>query len=68
MKSVGARHAPLPSYARSALPIAAARLLPADRRRDLMVAFVLVVWLMYTRVFWMLQALHLGAPSLGEEG
>jgi uncharacterized protein DUF2752 len=46
----------------SVLPIAPARLLPADRRRDLGIAFVLVVWLVYTRVYWVLQAVHLGAP------
>jgi hypothetical protein len=62
VRSAGARPASLPSFARSALPIAAARLLPADRWRDLAVAFVLVVWLVYTRVYWVLQALHLGAP------
>ena len=38
------------------------RALPADRRRDLLVAFALVVWLVYTRVYWVLHALHLGAP------
>jgi len=59
VRSVGAS---LPSSARGALPIAAARLLPADRRRDLLVASVLVVWLLYTRVYWVLQAMHLGAP------
>ena len=62
MRSVGARDASLPSFARSAFPIATARLLPADRRRDLLVAFALVVWLVYTRVYWILHALHLGAP------
>jgi Protein of unknown function (DUF2752) len=62
VRSVGAGHAPLPSSARSVLPIAAVRLLPADRRRELGIAFVLVVWLVYTRVYWVLQAIHLGAP------
>ena len=61
-RSAGARHAYLPSSARSALPLAATRLLPADRRRDLGIALVLVVWLVYTRVYWVLHALHLGAP------
>ena len=62
MRSVGARQAALPGVARSAGPLAVARLLPADRRRDLLVAFALVVWLVYTRVYWVLHALHLGAP------
>jgi uncharacterized protein DUF2752 len=62
VRSIGAGHAPSPSFARGALPIAPARLLPADRRRDLLVAFALVVWLAYTRVYWVLHAMHLGAP------
>jgi len=62
MRSAGARPAYLPSSARSTLPLAATRLLPADRRRDLAIALVLVVWLVYTRVYWVLHALHLGAP------
>jgi hypothetical protein len=47
----------------SAIPLSAARLLPADRRRDLAVALVLVLWLTYTRVYWILHAMHLGAPT-----
>jgi Protein of unknown function (DUF2752) len=62
VRSKGALHASLPSSARSAFPLAATRLLPADRRRDLGIALVLVVWLVYTRVYWVLHALHLGAP------
>ncbi|HEV2140948.1 MAG TPA: DUF2752 domain-containing protein, partial [Candidatus Dormibacteraeota bacterium] len=46
----------------SALPLVVTRAMPADRRRDLLVAFALVVWLVYTRVYWVLHALHLGAP------
>ncbi|HKC19438.1 MAG TPA: DUF2752 domain-containing protein [Candidatus Dormibacteraeota bacterium] len=38
------------------------RLLPVDRRRDLAIAVALAVWLLYTRVYWILQAAHLGAP------
>jgi len=45
-----------------AIPISASRLLPADRRRELWIALVLVLWLTYTRVYWVLQAMHLGAP------
>jgi len=62
VRSAGARGPSLPSSARRALPITAARLLPADRRRELAFAFVLVVWLAYTRVYWVLHAMHLGAP------
>jgi hypothetical protein len=62
VRSAGARHAYLPSSARGGLPLAATRLLPADRRRDFGIALVLVVWLVYTRVYWVLHALHLGAP------
>ncbi|HEV2477773.1 MAG TPA: DUF2752 domain-containing protein [Candidatus Dormibacteraeota bacterium] len=50
------------SLAGSALPLVVTRAMPADRRRDLLVAFALVVWLVYTRVYWVLHALHLGAP------
>lgn len=31
--------------------------------RDLGVAAVLVLWLAYTKVYWILQAAHLGAPA-----
>lgn len=40
----------------------AARLLPADRRRDLAIASALAVWLIYTRVYWVLRATHLVGP------
>jgi hypothetical protein len=46
----------------SAIPLAATRLIAADRRRDLAVALVLALWLLYTRVYWILQAMHLGSP------
>ena len=46
----------------SVFPVAYARLLPVDRRRDLAVAAALGLWLLYTRVYWILQAAHLGAP------
>ena len=62
MRSVGARHASVPSSARSALPLTVARLLPADRRRDVGIAFVLVLWLVYTRLYWVLHTLHVAAP------
>lgn len=46
----------------SSLPIGTARALPSDRLRDIAIASALVVWLIYTRMFWVLQAAHLGAP------
>ena len=46
----------------SALPVSLTRAVPADRMRDLGLALALVTWLVYTRVFWILQAAHLGAP------
>lgn len=42
------------------LPI---RMLAADRGRDIGIAALLVLWLVYTRVYWILQAAHLGAPT-----
>jgi Protein of unknown function (DUF2752) len=42
--------------------MSAARLLPAERRRDLAIALALVLWLAYTRVYWILKAAHIGAP------
>ncbi len=62
MRSVGARPASLPSSGRGGLPILTARVLPADRIRNLVFAGVLVLWLVYTRVYWVLHAAHLGAP------
>lgn len=46
----------------SALPVAFVRALPADRGRDLLMLAGLCVWLLYTRVFWILQAAHIAAP------
>lgn len=46
----------------SVMPIRMTRALPADRMRDMAVAGALVLWLVYTRVYWILQAAHLGAP------
>lgn len=42
------------------LPI---RILAAERGRDIGIAALLVLWLVYTRVYWILQAAHLGAPT-----
>ena len=44
----------------SAVPI---RLLATDRMRELGIAALLVLWLVYTRVYWVLHAAHLGAPT-----
>ncbi|HKW70342.1 MAG TPA: DUF2752 domain-containing protein [Candidatus Dormibacteraeota bacterium] len=44
------------------MPVALTRALPADRMRDLGLALALLTWLVYTRVFWILQAAHLTAP------
>ena len=46
----------------SSIPIALSKALPADRIRDLAIAGVLILWLVYTRIFWALQAAHLSAP------
>lgn len=39
------------------------RVLAADRMRDIGIAALLVMWMLYTRVYWVLQAAHLGAPT-----
>ena len=44
------------------MPIAFNRATQADRMRDLGIFFVLIGWLAYTRIYWILQAAHLGAP------
>ena len=46
----------------STMPIAFNRATNADRMRDLGIFFVLIGWLAYTRIYWVLQAAHLGAP------
>ena len=46
----------------STMPIAVNKATPADRMRDLGIFFVLIGWLAYTRIYWVLQAAHLGAP------
>ena len=45
-----------------AVPIAVHRAVPADRLRDLGIVFVLAGWLFYTRIYWILQAAHIGMP------
>ncbi len=38
------------------------RALPADRIRDLALLAGLLLWLLYTRVFWVLRVVHVTAP------
>jgi hypothetical protein len=45
-----------------AVPLSLTRALPSDRVRDLVLLGSLVLWLVYTRVFFVLQAAHLSAP------
>jgi Protein of unknown function (DUF2752) len=44
------------------MPIALTKALPADRMRDLALATSLVLWLVYTRAYFILHAAHLSAP------
>jgi len=46
----------------TALPISLTRAVAADRIRDLALLAALLVWLVYTRMFFVLQAAHLSAP------
>jgi hypothetical protein len=45
-----------------AFPVAITRARPAERKRDLTILAGLVLWLVYTRGFWALQAAHLTMP------
>jgi hypothetical protein len=45
-----------------AMPVTLTRAVPADRIRDLGLLAGLVVWLAYTRAYFVLQAAHLSAP------
>jgi hypothetical protein len=45
-----------------AMPLTLTRAVPSDRVRDLGLLAGLVLWLVYTRVYFMLQAAHLAAP------
>jgi hypothetical protein len=45
-----------------ALPIAITRAVPSDRARDLALLGGLVLWLLYTRLYWTLHATHLTFP------
>jgi len=45
-----------------ALPISITRAVPSDRWRDFAMLGGLVLWLVYTRIYWTLQATHLTFP------
>jgi hypothetical protein len=45
-----------------AMPVALTRAVPADRIRDLGLLAGLLLWLAYTRIYFVLQAAHLSAP------
>ncbi|HEY3085764.1 MAG TPA: DUF2752 domain-containing protein [Candidatus Dormibacteraeota bacterium] len=47
----------------SSLPLSVTRALPNDRLRDLGILLVLAMWLVYTRVYWALAAVHLTGPA-----
>lgn len=44
------------------MPVSLTRAMPQDRVRELTVLGALVVWLLYTRIWFVLQAAHLVAP------
>jgi Protein of unknown function (DUF2752) len=46
----------------SQFPVTLTRAVPSDRFRDLALMTALLSWLLYTRVFWVLQAAHIAAP------
>jgi len=46
----------------TAFPISLNKAIPADRVRDLALLGGLLVWLAYTKIFFVLQAAHLTAP------
>jgi hypothetical protein len=46
----------------TALPISLNRAVPADRLRDIGMLAGLLLWLVYTRMYFLLQAAHLSAP------
>ena len=46
----------------TALPVALTRAVPSDRMRDFALLAGLLIWLAYTRVFFVLQAAHMTAP------
>ncbi|HEY1455147.1 MAG TPA: DUF2752 domain-containing protein [Candidatus Dormibacteraeota bacterium] len=45
-----------------AVPLVLTRALPADRRRELAILIAVTLWLVYTRIYFVVQAAHLSAP------
>ena len=45
------------------MPVALTKAMRIDRLRDIAIAGALVLWLVYTRLYFVLQAMHLGAPT-----
>jgi hypothetical protein len=46
----------------SVLPVALTRAVPSDRLRDLGLLAALAAWLLYTRLYFVLQGAHIAAP------
>jgi Protein of unknown function (DUF2752) len=46
----------------SVIPIAVTRAVRVDRLRDVAIAAALVAWLAYTRLYFVLHAMHIAAP------
>jgi len=46
-----------------AIPLTLERAVPQQRMRDVAIMGGLLLWLAYTRVYWVLQSMHLGAPT-----
>ena len=44
------------------MPIRFSRALPSDRVRDLVLLGALILWLVYTKVYWALRAAHIASP------
>lgn len=45
------------------IPLTLARARPDQRLRDVAIMGGLLLWLVYTRVFWVLKAMHVSAPT-----
>lgn len=46
-----------------AMPLALSKAVPGSRMRDLGFAFGLVLWLVYTRFYWVLHTSHVAMPT-----
>ena len=47
------------SWRYGSMPVAVAKAMRVDRMRDVAIAAALVLWLVYTRLYWVLQASHI---------